>query len=156
VEAQIHFDRKENYFSFIKKYLRGEINGYDFRSKFLEMIDQDAKIASIIMQDFRQLEMFMLADNLEEFFSWLSQISFCCLEYYLTCDDTLVQISESKFCSLINNYYIQLKKVLPVISTNSLAYEKLISVSFKILTWILGLGITLIFFTISKINLIRF
>jgi hypothetical protein len=52
VEAQISFDCKEDYFSLIEKYLRGEITGHEFRSKFQKMIDQDEKTGFIIMQDF--------------------------------------------------------------------------------------------------------
>lgn len=126
----------------------------EFRSNFLEMENQDGRTAYIIQQDFRELEVFMVADDLGEFSDWVTEISTLCFEY--NWDDGVGRMSESEFYSLVNDYYLQLQKVFPVLSSNSLVYENLISRSFKILTSIIGLGITLIFFNISNINLIGF
>ena len=133
IESQIYYNRKENYFFLIEKYLRGEIAGHEFRSKFLEMEKQDGKTIYIIQQDFQKLEVFTLADDLEEFADLIEEISTLCLEYDEIWDGTMEQMSESEFYSLVNNYYLQLQKAFPVLSCNNLGYEELISRSFKIL-----------------------
>ena len=156
IESQISYNRKENYFFLIEKYLRGEIAGHEFRSKFLEMEKQDGKTTYIIQQDFQKLEVFTLADDLEEFSDLTEEISTLCLEYNEIWDGTMERMSESEFYSLVNDYYLQLQKAFPVLSCNNLAYEELISRSFKILAGIIGLGIPLIFCNISNINLMGF
>ena len=45
IESQICYNRKEKYFSLIKKYLKGKLSGPDFRSKFRKMETQDQKIS---------------------------------------------------------------------------------------------------------------
>jgi hypothetical protein len=156
IESQICYNRKENYFSLIEKYLIGKIASHEFRSKFLEMEKQDGRTAYIIKQDFQKLEVFTLADDLEEFSDLIGEISTLCLEYDEIWDGTMERMSESEFYSLVNKYYFQLAELFPVVSINNLPYEKLISRSFKNLAGILGLGILLIFCNISNINLIGF
>ena len=156
IESQISYNRKENYFFLIEKYLRGEIAGHEFRSKFLEMEKQDGKTTYIIQQDFQKLEVFTLADDLEEFSDLTEEISTLCLEYDEIWDGTMIQMSESEFYSLVNKHYFQLAELFPVVSTNNLPYENLISRSFKNLVVIIVLGILLIFCNISNINLIGF
>src|SRR6056300_1700764 len=141
IESQICYNRKENYFSLIEKYLKGKLAGHDFRSKFLKMETQDRKTAYTIKQDFSNLTI---------------QISTLCLEYYEIWDGTMERMSESEFYSLVNKHYFKLAKLFSAVSTNNLPYEKLIYRSFKNLAGILGLGILLIFYNISNINLIGF
>ncbi len=148
IESQVYYNHKENYFFLIEKYLRGEIAGHEFRSKFLEMENQDGKTTYKILQDFQKLEVFTLADDLEEFSDLTGEISTLCLEYDEIWDGTMERMSESEFYSLVNKHYFQLAELFPVVSTNNLPYEKLISRSFKILTLSIGLGILL--------NLMRF
>lgn len=40
IESQIYYNRKEDYFSLMEKYLKGKIVGHEFRSKFREMEKQ--------------------------------------------------------------------------------------------------------------------
>ena len=145
---QISYNRKENYFSLIDKYLSRVIAPHEFRSKFSEMENQDSRTASIILQDFQELEVFRLADDLKEFSDLISQISTLCFGYYEVWDGTMEPMSESEFYNLVNNSYLQFQKAFPVLSSENLAYENLISRSFKILTLSIGLGILL--------NLMRF
>ena len=156
IQSQISYNRKENYFSLIEQYLRGEIAGPEFRSKFLEMGKPDSRTAYIIQQDFQKLEVFTLANDLEEFSDLRREISMLCLEYDEIWDETMERMSESEFYSLVNDYYLQLQKAFPVLSCQNLAYEELISRSFKILAGIIGLGILLIFCNISNINFMGF
>ena len=67
VDSQISYDRKEDYFSLIETYLKGNTSGDEFRSKFLEIEDQDSHNASIILQNFQKLEKFILGNNHEKF-----------------------------------------------------------------------------------------
>ena len=156
IESQICYNRKENYFSLIEKYLKGKLAGHDFRSKFLKMETQDRKTAYTIKQDFQKLEAFTLADDLEDFSNLTIQISTLCLEYDEIWDGTMERMSESEFYSLVNKHYFKLAKLFSAVSTNNLPYEKLIYRSFKNLAGIPGLGILLIFYNISNINLIGF
>ena len=102
IESQICYNCKEHYFSLIEKYLRGKIAGHDFRSKFLKMEKQDGKTAYIIKQDFQKLEVFTLADDLEDFSDLTREISTLCLEYDEIWDGTMKGMSESEFYSLVN------------------------------------------------------
>lgn len=145
IESQIYYNRKENYFSLMEKYLKGKIVGHEFRSKFLEMEKQDGKIAYIIQQDFQKLEVFTLADDLEEFSDLIGEISTLCFEYDEIWDGTMKRMSEREFYSLLNKHYFQLAELFPVVSTNNLPYENLISRSFQNLAVIIVLGSLLIF-----------
>ena len=156
VKYAICYNHKENYFSLIEKYLRGKIVGHEFRSKFLEMEKKDGKIAYIIKRDFQKVEVFTLADELEDFSNLIGEISTLCLEYGEIWDGTIKRMSESEFYSLVNKHYFQLAELFPVVSTNNLPYENLISRSFKNLAVIIVLGSLLIFCNIFNINLIGF
>ena len=145
IESQICYNRKENYFSLIEKYLKRKIDGYEFRSKFIEMEQQDGKLSSIIKQDFQKLEVFTLADDLKEFSNLLVEISTLCWEYDEIWDGTMTPMSENEFYSLVNKHYFQLAELFPVVSTNNLPYENLIFRSFKNLAVIIVLGNLLIF-----------
>ena len=156
IQSQMSYNRKENYFSLIDKYLGRTITPYEFRSKFLEMEKQDSEEAFIIKQDFRKLEVLTLADDLDKFSDLIIEISTLCFEYDALWEETMERMSESEFYSLVNNHYLQLQKAFPALYSSNLAYENLIYRSFKILTLIIGLEILLIFYNIYNINLIRF
>jgi hypothetical protein len=140
IESQTSYERKDDYFSLIEKYLRKKITGYEFRSKFREMELQDSSKAYIISQDFQNLEVFILAGDLEEFSSLILEIAILCLEFDELWDGTIERMSESKFYSLVNKYYFQLAELFPIVSINNLPYQKLISRSFQNLAGIIGLG----------------
>jgi len=152
VQCQIAYNQKENYFSLIEKYLDRQITTYEFRSTFLEMESQDSREAFKIKQDFRKLEVLRLADDLEKFTDLTNEISALCFEYSEQWNESMTRMSESELYSLVNNHYRQLRKAFPAPSSKNLAYENLISRSFKILRWIIGLEILLILFNISNIN----
>lgn len=156
IESQICYNRKENYFSLVEKYLKGKLAGHDFRAKFLKMETQDGKTAYTITRDFQNLEAFTISDDLEDFSNLKMQISTLCFEYDEIWDGTMERMSESEFYSLLNKHYFQLAKLFSADSTNNLPYERLIYHSFKNLAGILGLGILLVFYNISNINLIGF
>ena len=156
IESQVCYNYKENYFSLIEKYLKGKLAGYDFRSKFLEMENQNNQIAYRIEDDFQKLEAFTLADELEDFSNLILKISELCFDYDEVWYQTTERMSESEFYYLVNKYYFQLARLFPGVSTNNLPYKKLVDHSFKNLVGILGLGILLIFDNVSNLNLTDF
>jgi len=108
VAQQICYNRKKDYFLLIDEYLSRVISPYEFRSKFLQMKKEDSKESTIILEDFKKLEVFTLAKNLEKFSDLISEISTLCFEYDEVWDGTMELMSESEFYSLINHYYLQL------------------------------------------------
>ena len=132
----------------IENYLNRIIAPCEFPLKSLEMEKQDSKTAVIILKDFQELEGFTLVDDLKEFYNLQSEISTLCFGYYEIWDGTMELMSKNEFYNLINNSYLQFQKAFPVLSSKNLTYENLISRSFKILTFSIGLEILL--------NLMRF
>ena len=143
IERQISYNRRNDYFFLIDQYLSRRIKPYEFRSKFLEMLKKDSRKAAVILQDFVELEGFILTDNLDNFSKIMNQIDDLCFQYDECLDEYIDPMSEDEFYDLINNHYLELQK--SVIFSRNLAYESLISRSFKILTLSIGLGILLNF-----------
>ncbi len=114
VAQQMCYNRKKDYFLLIDEYLSRVIPPYEFRSKFLQMKKEDSKKSIIILEDFKKLEVFTLAKNLEKLSDLLSEISTLCFEYDEVWDGTMEPMSESEFYSLINNYYLQLQEAFPL------------------------------------------
>lgn len=83
IKCQISYDRKEDYFSLIEKYLRRNITGYEFQSKIWEMENEDSDKASLILKDFQKLKVFTFSDDLENFSDLTDQITTLSLEYNL-------------------------------------------------------------------------
>ena len=106
VAEQIYYNRKKDYFLLIHEYLSRVITPYKFRSKFLQMKREDSKKATIILEDFQELEVFTLAEDLEKFSDSMNQISTLCFEYDEVWDGTMERMSESEFYYLVNNHYL--------------------------------------------------
>ena len=119
VEEQISYNRKKDYFLLIHEYLSRVISPYEFRSKFLQMEKEDSKKATIILEDFQELEVFTLAEDLEKFSDLITQISTLCFEYDEVWDGTMERMSESEFYYLVNNRYLQLQKAFPFENFNN-------------------------------------
>lgn len=156
VIKQINYNRKKDYFSLIHQYLSRVIPLYEFRVQFLQMEKEDSKKATILLEDFQELEVFTLAEDLEKFAAFINQISTLCFEYAEIWDGTMERMSEDEFYYLVNNLYLQLQKAFPFnileISSNNQAYKDLVSRSFKFLIFTIGLEILLILFYIRTIN----
>lgn len=58
VKQQIMYNRKNDYFLLINKYLNQLITPYEFQSKFLEMENENSMQAEKILQNFQQLSSF--------------------------------------------------------------------------------------------------
>ena len=109
VAQQMYYNRKKDYFILIDQYLSRIIPPYEFRSKFLQMKKEDSNKSTIILEDFKKLEVFTLAKDLEKFSDLINQISTLCFEYGEVWDGTMELMSESEFYCLVNNHYLQLE-----------------------------------------------
>jgi len=108
VEQQIIYNRKNDYFLLIDKYLNQLITSFEFQIEFLKMEKQDDTKAKKIFQDYQQLSGFSLVENLEEFSNLMGQISDLCQDIIdWGYEDGL---SKDEFYDSVNNLYLQLKK----------------------------------------------
>ena len=152
VGQQFNYNRKKDYFILIHEYLSQIITPYEFRSKFLEMQKDDSAKATIILENFQELEVFTLAKDLGKFSDLLSEISTLCLEFDELWDGTMEPMSESEFYSLVKNEYLQLHEAFPFENFKNQTYQHLVDRSFKILRFTIGLEILLIVLNIHPIN----
>ena len=150
IERQINYDRKADYFLLIHEYLTGAITLYEFQSKLVEMDNEDSRKATIILENFQELESFYLAEDLDTFSDLVLEISDLCFDYYEVWDGTMKPMSEAELYDLVNNCYLQLQEAFQ--NFNNQAYKHLISRSFKFLIFTIGLEILLILFNINTIN----
>ena len=109
VAQQLCYNRKKDYFILIDEYLSRIIPPSEFRSKFLQMKKEDSKKSTRILEDFQELEVLTLANDLEKFSDLIGQISTLCFEYNEVWDGTMEPMSESEFYYLVNNHYLQLE-----------------------------------------------
>lgn len=132
------------------------ISPCQFRFKFLKMQREDSTKATIILENFQELEVLILADGLEKFSDLINQISTLCFKFDELWDGTTKRMSETEFYSLVKNCYLQLQEAFPFnireISHKNQGYEHLISRSFKFLMFTIELEILLILFSIRTIN----
>lgn len=153
---QITYDRKAEYFLLIQNYLIGLIHPFEFRDQFLAMIKQDNEKASIILNDFKQLEVFLIADDLNKITNFINEISEICFGFYESWDGTIILMSEIEFYYFIKITYSQFQKVLLSnylkLSYQNKKYNSLILRSFNILRFSLGSFILLILFSINIIE----
>ena len=94
---QLCYNRKKDYLILIDEYLSRIITPYEFRSKFLQMEKEDSEKATLILEDFQELEVFTLANDLEKFSDLIGKISDLCFEYDELWDGTIERMSESEF-----------------------------------------------------------
>ena len=141
VAEQISWNRKNDYFLLIHHYLSRVIPPYQFRVQFLQMEKEDSNKGAIILEDFQELEVFTLAEDLEKFSDLINQISTLCFEYDEVWDGTMERMSEDEFYYLVNNRYLQLQKAFPFENFNNQAYKHLVSGSFKFLMFTIVLEI---------------
>ena len=118
VERQIHFSRKSEYCSLIKKYVYKTLPPHIFRGEFLEMVEQDTEKAEKILQDFNQLSNFSISVNLldedkDEFSSSFERISDKCLQAFeFGPEDDGYGIPEDEFRNSIEESYFKLENYL--------------------------------------------
>lgn len=74
VGKQLIYNRKEDYYSIINKYLNKSLTLLEFRTQFLEMEKQDTEKAAIILGNIQELEVFSLVEDLEKFSRLIGRI----------------------------------------------------------------------------------
>jgi hypothetical protein len=75
VEDQISYERKEEYYSLISQYIEIIVTPQIFQWEFLKMEKEDAKVAKMITNDFKQLAIFSVDLKAVEFSSLIGEIS---------------------------------------------------------------------------------
>lgn len=109
VRKQLTYDRKEDYYLIIKKYLNKLLTLDKFLTQFLNMHDQDIEKSSVILGNIQELKEFYLVEDLEEFSTLIGEICDLCEDYY-----TLTPMPKTTFYSLVKKYYNSLQKSFPV------------------------------------------
>ena len=108
VGKQLIYDRKEDYYLIINKYLNKTLTIIEFRTQFLAMEKEDMKKGYLILGNTQELEVFDLAEDLEKFSRLIGEIFDLCEDYYI-----IEPIPETKFYFLVNKYSHQLQETFP-------------------------------------------
>lgn len=110
VGKQLIYDRKENYYSIINKYLNKTLTINEFRTQFLAMEQEDMEKGYLILGNTQELEVFDfdLAENLEKFSSLIDEIFDLCEDYYI-----IEPMPETEFYFLVNKYFHPLQETFP-------------------------------------------
>ena len=145
VSKQLIYNRKENYYSLINKYLNKTLTLLEFRTQFLEMEKEDLDKGGVILGDIQELEVFYLVEDVEKFSRLIGGISDLCEDYYI-----IETMPETDFYFLVNNYYYQLHEAFPFKNSANIEYEHLISRSFTFLLFTIGLEILLIIISFNN------
>ncbi len=105
VERQMVYNRKNDYFLLLDKYINHLITFFEFQSEFSKMEKEDSSKADKILHDYEQLSVLSIADNLKEFDKFIHKISQLCFAV-----NEVEGLSEEKFYSSVENLYIQLQE----------------------------------------------
>lgn len=108
VGKQLIYDRKEDYYSIINKYLNKTLTIIEFRTQFLAMKKEDMEKGYVILGNTQELEVFDLAEDLEKFSRLIGKIFNLCEDYYI-----IEPMPETKFYFLVNKYSHQLQETFP-------------------------------------------
>ena len=83
LEVDDIYNRKEDYYSIINKYLNKTLTIIEFRTQFLAMEKEDMEKGSLILGNTQELEVFDLAEDLEKFSRLIGEIFDLCEDYYI-------------------------------------------------------------------------
>lgn len=108
VQKQLIYDRKQDYYSIINKYLNKTLTIIEFRAQFLAMQKEDMKKGYIILGNIQELKVFYLVEDLEKFSRLIGEIIDLCEDYYV-----IDPMSETEFYYLVNKYFHQLQETFP-------------------------------------------
>lgn len=108
VGKQLIYNRKEDYYSIINKYLNKTLTLLEFRTQFLDMEKEDIEKGYIILGNIQELEVFYLVEDLEKFSRLIGEIIDLCEDYYI-----IEPMPETEFYVLVNKYYHQLQENFP-------------------------------------------
>lgn len=82
IEEQMNYNRRNDYFLLIDKYLNQLITPFDFQIEFLKLEKNDSRKAREILEDEEQLSTFSLVDNLKEFSNLMGKIYDLCEDVF--------------------------------------------------------------------------
>jgi len=108
VGKQLIYDRKEDYYSIINKYLNKTLTIIEFRAQFLAMEKEDMEKGYVILGNIQELEVFYLVEDLEKFSRLIGEIIDLCEDYYI-----IEPMPETEFYFLVNKYSHQLQETFP-------------------------------------------
>lgn len=108
VGKQLIYDRKEDYYSIINKYLNKTLTILEFRAQFLAMEKEDMEKGYVILGNIQELEVFYLVEDLEKFSRLIGEIIDLCEDYYI-----IEPMPETEFYFLVNKYSHQLQETFP-------------------------------------------
>lgn len=141
VTYQLMYNRKEEYYSIINKYLNKTLTLKEFRTQFLNLQDEDIDKKMVILGNIEELEVFYLVEDLEKFSRLIGEIIDLCEEYYI-----IEPMPETEFYLCVNKYYHPLQAAFP----SNIEYEHLIFRSFTFLLFTIGLEILLIIISFNN------
>jgi hypothetical protein len=108
VGKQLIYNRKEDYYSIINKYLNKTLTLIEFRTQFLDMEKEDIEKGYVILENIQELEVFYLVEDLEKFSRLIGEIIDLCEDYYI-----IEPMPETEFYFLVKKYYHQLQDAFP-------------------------------------------
>jgi hypothetical protein len=108
VGKQLIYNRKEDYYSIINKYLNKTLTLLEFRTQFLDMEKEDIEKGYVILENIQELEVFYLVEDLEKFSRLIGEIIDLCEDYYI-----IEPMPETEFYFLVKKYYHQLQDAFP-------------------------------------------
>lgn len=109
VGKQLIYNRKEDYYSIINKYLNKTLTLLEFRAQFLDMQKEDMEKGYAILGNTQELEVFYFVEDLEKFSRLIGKIIDLCEDYYI-----IEPMPETEFYFLVNKYYHQLQEAFPL------------------------------------------
>lgn len=107
----------------------------------VEIENEASRKATIILENFQELERFSLAEDSDKFSNLVCEISQLCFDYYEDWDGTIKLMSKAELYHLVNNRYDQLQEAFPFENFNNQTYKHLVSRSFKFLIFTIELEI---------------
>ena len=150
VQDQISYDRKDEYFLLIIKFLNRSLGIYNFESQMKELREQDNQKSKIVLENPQELQAFTLASDLKIFSNSINNISEVCFDFYESFND-LESITKDELYDSVHKYYSELQAAFPtaqeIAESTKRNYEELIFRSFKVLAISLGLilGLNVLF-----------
>ena len=108
VGKQLIYDRKEDYYSIINKYLNKTFTINEFRAQFLATGKEDMEKGYVILKNIQELEVFYLVEDLKKFSRLIGEIIDLCEDYYI-----IEPMPETQFYFLVNKYSHQLQETFP-------------------------------------------
>jgi len=115
VGEQLIYNRKEDYYSIINKYLNKTLTLVEFRTQFLDMEEEDMEKGYSILGNIQELEVFYLVEDLEKFSRLFGKISDLCEDYYI-----IEPMPETEFYDFVKEDFHQLQENFPFKNSSNL------------------------------------